>query len=192
MSEVTSTRGAAAGRILEATSACIVQKGAADVSLQDVAEAAGVSKALIHYHFHDKGELLARLVEWLRAGLVARQSTALSGVSGSAALDALWQWLSDELERGDLRALLDLSLVQGEAVQAAVRITAVERRDAATSVITQLFDALGLKPRVPSALIGHAFVAFVDGLALDGVVEPERNARISFDVFWLAMLSLTD
>ncbi len=188
----TSTRGAAAGRILEATSACIVQKGAADVSLQDVAEAAGVSKALIHYHFHDKGELLARLVEWLRAGLVARQSTALTGVSGSAALDALWQWLADELERGDLRALLDLALVQGASVQAAVRITAAERRDAATLVITALFDALGLKARVPATLIADAFVAFVDGLALDRVVEPERNARVSFDVFWLAMLSLTD
>ncbi len=192
MSEATTSRGAAAGRILEATSACIVKKGAADVSLQDVAEAAGVSKALIHYHFHDKGELLARLVEWLRAGLVARQATALTGVSGSAALDALWQWLSDELERGDLRALLDLTLVQGEAVQAAVRITAAERRDAATQVIMELFGALGLKPRVPATLIGDAFVAFVDGLALDGVVEPERNARVSFDVFWLAMLSLTD
>lgn len=192
MSEATGTRGAASGRILEATSACIVQKGAADVSLQDVAEAAGVSKALIHYHFHDKGELLARLVEWLRAGLVARQATALTGVNGSAALDALWQWLSDELERGDLRALLDLALVQGEAVQAAVRITAADRRDAATGVITALFKALGLTPRVPAALIGNAFVAFVDGLALDRVVEPERNARVSFDVFWLAMLSLTD
>lgn len=192
MSEATSTRGAAAGRILEATSACIVQKGAADVSLQDVAEAAGVSKALIHYHFHDKGELLARLVEWLRAGLVARQRTALTDVSGSAALDALWQWLSDELDRGDLRALLDLALVQGASVQAAVRITAAERRDAATQVITALFEALGLTPRVPASLIGDAFVAFVDGLALDRVVEPDRNARISFDVFWLAMLSLTD
>ena len=188
----TTTRGAAAGRILEATSACIVQKGAADVSLQDVAEAAGVSKALIHYHFHDKGELLARLVEWLRAGLVARQATALTDVSASAALDALWQWLSDELERGDLRALLDLTLVQGESVQAAVRITATARRDAAAQVTAQLFDALGLRPRVPSVLIADAFVAFVDGLALDRVVEPERNARISFDVFWLAMLGLTD
>jgi AcrR family transcriptional regulator len=193
MSESTSsTRGAAAGRILEATSACIIQRGAADVSLQDVAEAAGVSKALIHYHFHDKGELLARLVEWLRAGLVARQSTALSGVSASAVLDALWQWLSDELERGDLRALLDLALVQGDAVQAAVRTTASERREAAATVTTQLFEALGLRPRVPVVLIAHAFVAFVDGLALDRVVEPERNARISFDVFWLAMLGLTD
>jgi AcrR family transcriptional regulator len=169
-----------------------VQKGAADVSLQDVAEAAGVSKALIHYHFHDKGELLARLVEWLRAGLVARQSTALTGVSASAALDALWQWLSDELERGDLRALLDLSLVQGDAVQAQVRTTAAVRRDAAATVTAQLFDALGLRPRVPSPLIADAFVAFVDGLALDRVVEPARNARISFDVFWLAMLGLTD
>ena len=185
-------RGAAAGRILEATSACIVQKGAADVSLQDVAEAAGVSKALIHYHFHDKGELLARLVEWLRAGLVARQSTALSGVSASAALDALWQWLSDELDRGDLRALLDLSLVQGEAVQAAVRATAAVRRQTAATVIAELFDALGLRPRVPAPLVADAFVAFADGLALDRVVEPARNARISFDVFWLAMLGMTD
>jgi AcrR family transcriptional regulator len=192
MSEATGTRGAAAGRILEATSACIVQKGAADVSLQDVAEAAGVSKALIHYHFHDKGELLARLVEWLRAGLVARQATALTGVSGSAALDALWQWLSDELDRGDLRALLDLTLVQGDAVQAAVRITAMERRTASAEVIGELCTMLGLTPRVPAELLGDAFVAFVDGLALDRVVEPERNARVSFDVFWLAMLSLTD
>jgi AcrR family transcriptional regulator len=193
MTEPTSPpRGAATGRILEATSACIIQKGAADVSLQDVAEAAGVSKALIHYHFHDKGELLARLVEWLRAGLVARQATALTDVSASAALDALWQWLSDELERGDLRALLDLALVQGESVQAAVRITATARRDAAAAVTTQLFEALGLRPRVPSVLIADAFMAFVDGLALDRVVEPERNARISFDVFWLAMLGLTD
>ena len=186
------TRGAASGRILEATSACIIQKGAADVSLQDVAEAAGVSKALIHYHFHDKGELLARLVEWLRVALVARQETALEGVSASAALDALWQWLSDELERGDLRALLDLTLVQGTAVQAAVHTTAAARRAAAGSVTIQLFDALGLRPRVPASLIADAFIAFVDGLALDRVVAPERNARISFDVFWLAMLGLTD
>lgn len=193
MTEVThGGRGAAAGRILEATSACIVRKGAADVSLQDVAEEAGVSKALIHYHFHDKGELLARLVEWLRAGLVARQATALSGVSAGAALDALWQWLSEELDRGDLRALLDLSLVQGEMVQAAVRVTATERRDAAERVTTHLFDTLGLRPRVPAAMIADAFVAFVDGLALDRVVAPERNARVSFDVFWLAMLGLTE
>jgi hypothetical protein len=92
----------------------------------------------------------------------------------------------------DLRALLDLSLVQGESVQAAVQATATARREAAAAVTHELFEALDLRPRVPAPLIADAFVAFVDGLALDRVVAPERNPRISFDVFWLAMLGLTD
>jgi AcrR family transcriptional regulator len=185
-------RGAAAGRILEATCRCIMSRGAADVSLQDVAEAAGVSKALIHYHFRDKGELLARLVEWLRAGLVARQDAALTGVTSAAALDALWAWLADELERGDLRVLLDLSLVLGESVQAATTATAQARRESAAALVAQLHDLLGLTPRVPSAMIAEAFTAFVDGIALDGVVSPSRNPRVAFDVFWLAILGLAD
>jgi AcrR family transcriptional regulator len=185
-------RAAAAGRILEATSRCIMARGAADVSLQDVAEAAGVSKALIHYHFRDKGELLARLVEWLRAGVVARQDAALSGVTSAAALDALWAWLADELARGDLRVLLDLSLVQGESVQAATSATAQARRESAAALVAQLHDLLGLKPRVPAAMIAETFTAFVDGIALDGVVSPARNPRVAFDVFWLAILGLAD
>lgn len=185
-------RVAAAGRILEATSACILRKGAADTSLQDVAEAAGVSKALIHYHFRDKGELLARLVEWLRAGVVARQDAALAGVTPTAALDALWAWLADELARGDLRVLIDLALVQGAAVQAAVAATAQARRESAAELVARLHGLLGLKPRVPAAMIADTFVAFVDGMALDGVVTPSRNPRVAFDVFWLAVLGLAD
>ncbi|MCU0627190.1 MAG: TetR/AcrR family transcriptional regulator [Gemmatimonadaceae bacterium] len=185
-------RAAAAGRILEATSRAITLRGAADVSLQDVAEAAGVSKALIHYHFRDKGELLARLVEWLRAGVVARQDAALAGVTSAAALDALWAWLADELQRGDLRVLLDLALVQGVAVQAAVVATAQARRESAAELVARLHVLLGLKPRVPASMIADTFVAFVDGIALDSVVTPSRNPRIAFDVFWLAILGLAD
>ncbi len=191
-SAVPTPRAAAAGRILEATSRSILLRGAADVSLQDVAEAAGVSKALIHYHFRDKGELLARLVEWLRAGVVARQDAALAGVTSAAALDALWAWLADELARGDLRVLLDLALVQGEAVQGAVAATAQARRESAAELVAQLHGLLGLKPRVPAAMIADTFVAFVDGIALDSVVAPARNPRVAFDVFWLAILGLAD
>jgi hypothetical protein len=39
-------------------------------------------------------------------------------------------------------------------------------------------------------LIADAIVAFVDGLALDR--ESGRDSRVSFDVFWLGMLSLGD
>ena len=50
-------------RILYAAAMRIVEGGTANLSMQDVADAAGVSKGLIHYHFHDKETLLTRLIE---------------------------------------------------------------------------------------------------------------------------------
>jgi hypothetical protein len=35
-------------------------------------------------------------------------------------------------------------------------------------------------------------VAFVDGLALEHALVPERPRRIAFDVLWLALLGLAE
>jgi hypothetical protein len=51
---------------------------------------------------------------------------------------------------------------------------------------------LGLRPRVPGELMAGVVVAFLDGLAMETVLQPERAARVSFDIFWLAMLSLAE
>ena len=179
-------------RILESTAARIAAHGAADVALQDVAEAAGVSKALIAYHFHDKTELLARTAEWLGEEVVGREERALDGVGPAHVVDALWTWLAGELARGDVRALLVLAQVPAEPVRAAARAAADARRRAATRTVGRLFSALALAPRVPLALVADAAVALVDGLALDAGLAPERNHRVAFDVFWLAMLSLAE
>nr|MBA3891664.1 hypothetical protein [Gemmatimonadaceae bacterium] len=50
---------------------------------------------------------------------------------------------------------------------------------------------LGLRPRLGPELLAGAVVAFVDGLAFDAPLTPDRPARASFDVFWLALLSLS-
>jgi len=47
-------RADAAERILRAAIRCIVTSGAAALTMHEVSEEAGVSKGLIHYHFHDK------------------------------------------------------------------------------------------------------------------------------------------
>jgi AcrR family transcriptional regulator len=52
----------AAERILRAAIRRIVASGAAALTMHEVSEEAGVSKGLIHYHFHDKETLLARMV----------------------------------------------------------------------------------------------------------------------------------
>jgi len=177
---------------MEAAARRIAAAGAAELSLQDVAEAAGVSKALIHYHFDDKAALLARVAAWLASEVVAREDSALDGVDPPHALDALWAWLEGELARGDVRVLVDLTQVVPESLRLAAQEAAGRRRAAAERTVETLFSTLSLTPRVPTAMIAEVLVAFVDGLAVAAARNPERNHRVAFDVFWLAMLSLAE
>jgi len=191
-SERPRARGNAAERILAAAAECVGQLGAAQVSLQTVADSAGVSKALIHYHFRDRDELLARLVDWVTVALVQGEDLALTDADATTALDALWTWLEAELVSGRLRALVELAGERGEAVRDAVRRSREARRAQATLTIERLFAALALTPRLPAPLVGDVTVAFLDGLAGEMAVEPEGNHRLRFDVFWLSVLSLAE
>lgn len=154
-----------------------------------IAAAAGVSKALLHYHYSDRARLLAEVVTQLGERLARRERTALDGADGRRVVDALWRWMERELARGELRALLELSLVRDPLVHEAAAAVAVGRRSAAGRTTADVLRRLALTPRVPAELLGEASVAFVDGLALGAVVSA-TDPRVAFDVFWLAMLGL--
>jgi AcrR family transcriptional regulator len=185
-------RGNAPERILAAAAECAGQLGAAQVSLQTVAGAAGVSKALIHYHFRDRDALLARLADWLSVALVEGEELALAEADAAGGLDALWAWLASELAAGRIRALVDLAQERGEGVRAAVRRSREARRAQATRTIERLFGSLALTPRLPAPLVADVTVAFVDGLAGEAALEPDANLRLRFDVYWLSVLSLAE
>lgn len=182
----------AADRILRATARAIVHSGALAVTMSEVAEEAAVSKGLIHYHFHDKETLLARLVEWITRSLLDRELHALADSSPRHAVDDLWRWLEGELERGHIRVLNELSEWRGDLVKRSIRESARSRRVTAAYTVEHLFELLGLRLRVPSGLVAEVVVAFMDGLAVSSVVSPEANPRASFDVMWLALLSLAE
>jgi AcrR family transcriptional regulator len=177
-------------RIVEATIGCVARDGGAGASLAAIAAAAGVSKALLHYHYSDRARLLAEVVTQLGERLARRERVALDGADGSRVVDALWRWMERELARGDLRALLELSLVRDPVVHEASAAVAEARRSAAGRTTADVMRQLALTPRVPAELLGEASVAFVDGLALGAVVSA-TDPRVAFDVFWLAMLGLT-
>ena len=166
--------------------------GAAALTMHEVSEEAGVSKGLIHYHFHDKETLLARMVEWMTRHLVAREHAALAESIPRHAIDDLWKWLEAELERGQIRVLLELAEWRGPSCRA--RFANRQTRGAMhlAASIEQLFSLLGLRPRIPAALLADVVVAFIDGLAIAIGIDREKNARAAFDVFWLSLLSLTE
>jgi AcrR family transcriptional regulator len=160
----------------------------------DVASAAHVSKALVHYHFHDKDSLLVALAEKAGDAVLGRARNAVDGsaTTDEHVLDAYWSTLDTELRAGDLRVLLALAACDSERVRAVCRRFATQRRELTSRQITSVFERLGLQLRVPAELVADTVVAFTDGLAHGSALEPERPARPAFDVLWLALLTLTE
>ena len=179
-------------RILQAAARRVRAAGLVRLSMQAVADEAQVSKGLIHYHFRDRDALLARLIEWLAEDIMARERTALDGCAPHEAIDALWRWIENELQRGELRVLLELQQDPAPEAALAARRASRLRHAQAEATTTRLFEMLGLSPRVPAELMAAVAVAFLDGLAIETALQPDREARISFDVFWLALLSLAE
>jgi AcrR family transcriptional regulator len=182
----------ARARIVNAGVRCIAREGVAGASMAVIALDAGVSKALLHYHYHDRATLLAEIVERIGVRTIERERAAIDSSGNVGGLDALWQWLDGELRRGELAALAELALVREGPVRNATRAVASDRRQRAARTIERLFAELDLTPRVPAPLMADAAVAFVDGLALDVASGSAREPRVSYDVFWLALLGLTE
>jgi AcrR family transcriptional regulator len=182
----------ASRRILDAARRLIVSGGLAASSIGDIAGEAGVSKALVHYHFGDKETLLARLAGDAAHDIITREVGALDGAEGATAVDALWEWLAGELARGDLRVLGAISESTAAPVREVTVRAAENRRRQAAATVERLFRLLGLAPRIPAELIAGPLVALEDGLALGRLTDSSGDPRVSFDVFWLAMLSLAD
>ena len=178
-------------RILSAARALVARGGAAEISMGDVATEAGVSKALIHYHFRDKDSLLTTLVEDVGSRVVARAERPL-GAESAHALDAYWEWFRAELDAGDVAILLSLAQCDSERVRTESRRVADRRRELAGKRTAEVFARLGLSPRVPSELIAETVTAFADGLAASHALTPERDPRPAFDVLWLALLTLAE
>jgi len=180
----------ASHRILAAGRTLVARGGAAEISMGDVAAAAGVSKALVHYHFRDKESLLCSLVHDVGSATNARGRVAIAQLGDGHALDAYWTWLEGELRRGDLRVLVSLAEYDSDAVRTASRAIADERREVTAEQVAALFHRLGLSLPVPAELLADTMLAFIDGMAVAYAMDTTRNPRPSFDVFWLALLTL--
>lgn len=178
-------------RIVDATIECVARNGVTESSMADIAAAAGVSKALLHYHYSDRARLLTEVLMQVGERIAVRERSAIDGADGSKAVDALWRWLERELSLGELRVLLELSLIREPLVQDAARTVAEARRRAAGRTAADLLARLDLEPRVPAELLGEASVAFVNGLAVESPVSGS-DPRVAFDVFWLAVLGLAE
>jgi len=177
-------------RLLTATLRCAQRDGAGAVSLQAIAAEASVSKALVLYHYRGKEALLAATIRWLTQRLVEREADALSLTTAATVMEDYWRWLGGEIDGGELRVLVEFTQERGEETRQALEESALQRQAAGEKTVARVFQLLDLSPRLPAAMLASCELAFRDGLVLWEARQPDRNARVAFDVFWLSLLSL--
>jgi TetR/AcrR family transcriptional repressor of bet genes len=190
-SRVRRARGiATVERLLEATVAVLGNDGVAAVSVQRIADEAGTSKGLVHYHFADKDALLSACARRLTSAVIEGEADALRGASARTALDRLWSAFSGTTRDGTRRALLALCADAAPAARPALAELAAHRQRAAEESVALLEALLEFSPMVPRATLATAYLALTDGLALRLTVRPSEDCRPAFDAFWLAVLTL--
>lgn len=188
-----------AARVLEAAAALGAAHGAGALSIQAIANAAGVSKALVLYHHADRPQLLRALHTHVGTASARRIAGAAAAADPSDPLES-WRVLArDESQRGELALFAalthDVAVNDPEPSQRA-RVAAVARarEAAATELVEAMFGALELTARVEPALIGRALLRHLDGLAVAQSSPSTRGETrmldADLDTFALALLGL--
>jgi AcrR family transcriptional regulator len=179
-------------RLLDAGAGLVGERGISGLTMYDVAKRAGVSKGLIHYHFHDRARLLCEILVRSNDRAIGTQRAVLDSLAEIDPLQALWENIQEVISARDLRVSLLLSGEQEAGVQVAADSCEVARRVVATETMAELVDVLQVRPTVPVELLGELYCTFLAGLAIGSRSSGQNVNRAEFDVFCLALLRLTE
>jgi len=186
------TSDSARDRIIEAAAAVIGETGLTETTVAKVARRAGVSTALVHYHFATKAHLTVAAAGWIADARSSALRRSLGRGTGLTALDALWSDVTARVQRGTERAWLELSA----AVRADPDLAAViergrrSEREAWTARVPTLLRELGVEPATGAEELAGLLSAMLDGLAVALVSgEPAGAVRAAYDALWLILVA---
>jgi AcrR family transcriptional regulator len=161
--------------LLEAACRCIATRGLESARVADIAAAAGVSPAVVHYYFSSKEEILLRALEYASSKAELRREHALR--AGGSHADKLARLLalavpSDELLRTEVVLWTEYfsRLMTGAAAVEDVAL-AQRFRSFFVEVLSDGQAAGEFSPRRDLSSIVEELMGLIDGLQLAVVLE---------------------
>lgn len=119
-------------RVLQAATDHVMRHGLSDLSLRPLSAALSTSPRMILYDFDNKENLLAAIVDEVRARQAAVIEEVYQGRSSSrASVQALWEWLLDPTHSGYVRLYAQIRLHDAS-------FSPVTRAVAPDHIVTQL------------------------------------------------------
>lgn len=181
----------ARNRIVAAARDEVVHGGWAAATSGRVAQRAGVSKALIHYHFHDKAALLVALATQCQEFIRARSAVSDPEESADNPVDRFNDWLQRELAAGDVRLVIGLLASRNTAVRRAAHHALREFRDELERRTARVFARLALTPTIPQALVVDQLAAAAHGMAVVPMGSPASERQL-LETLWLGVLTMSE
>lgn len=159
-------------RVLREARRLFLEHGYAEVSMQQIADAVGMTKAAIYYHFRDKDDLFAAVVvrEMVRQRESIMSQIAVGG-SLSTTIERIARLYFDQLSPDSLRMMTDFKGRVPESRHADVH----RELDNFVNVLTGLFEdaaARGEIRDIPPRLAAFLFFNTLVGFVINSVREP--------------------
>lgn len=178
-------------RIIASARIQVLLSGEAATSSGRVAAEVKVSKALVHYHFAEKRDLLKAVASACSEAIRSRQETSLGAAPGGSVIDEHREWLIGELDARDLETLIQLMRSHDADIAAAATRGVRTFRSMMASRVSKVLTTLELPLVIRTDLVTDLMATAVIGLASSGRAERESDARAIIDTLWLAVLRLT-
>ncbi|WP_026454066.1 TetR/AcrR family transcriptional regulator [Saccharomonospora iraqiensis] len=166
--------------LLDATIDCLVERGYARTSMQEVCARAGVSKGAVQHHFPDKARLMAAAVEHLTGRLTEQHAPDTTGLPEgpervSAVIDLLWESYSGTLASAAME--LWVAARTDPALREAMRPV---DRALGRATLDRLAALVGDLPRDRLETLYWLTVNLTRGLALDAELggDPQRREQL--------------
>jgi AcrR family transcriptional regulator len=169
------------------------RRGHADAHLEDIARAAGTTKAVIYDHFPDKRALHAEVVARAGQDLLVAVASAVGAVGARDARERSRAGILAAFEliarRPDVRTLL----LGAPGAVPAVAAESVKQQRTARAAMAQLYLSepsflRGVRGRRERAeQVAQAGIGTINGLAVLGVeqgLSPERLTDLAMEVLW--------
>ncbi|UCF42011.1 MAG: TetR/AcrR family transcriptional regulator [Gemmatimonadota bacterium] len=177
--------------IVAAADTLIRRKGAASITVDQVAKEAGCAKGLVHYHFKTKRGVIEAVAQHVAASRTEAWVAAFRAPTPKGAIDQSWSLLTRESVDGTIRAWTSMFGQGGVIPEQTVRKSIEEFAGALGRAADELLRDLDLEPTILPEENGWLLGAVVHGMGLEllsGADQEELEG--AYAAAWLGILSL--
>lgn len=184
-----------AQQIVDAAGRVMARKGFSGTTMKDIAAEAGIAPGLIHYYFDSKEDLLLAVTGELCVQMRADAERAFLASGDLPPIARAWAALNatrEHLDHPDQQRLFmeTIALALGEP---RVREQLAEfysgLLDASTAMVEVLAHQVPTPPPVPLRDFAAVLVAAIDGMAVQKLIDPERDVDALYRAFGFLVMS---